>query len=178
MGAPAYSADDFLAAIQALMPRGAVWPRSPDAVQTKVLRGLTPTDARVVAAANALLVDAFPVAPVDLLPEWEATLGLPDPCAGTDPTLEQRQAQVLARFVGIGGNSGAYYQQYAANLGYTITIRYFAPFRMGFNGMGDPLGGEEWMFAWEVVCPALDAVLECEMNAVNQAHTPLFFGTT
>ncbi|HZR34769.1 MAG TPA: putative phage tail protein [Nevskia sp.] len=178
MAAPVYSADDFLGAFQALMPRGRAWPRDPDATQTKVLAALAKSPERTVIAANALLADAFPRAPVQLLPEWQDSLGLPDLCAGTSPTLDQQQAQVLARFVGVGSNTRLGYINFAANLGYSITIRYFAPFRCGRSHMGEPLGGQEWMSTWEVVCPALDAVLECEMNSVNQAHTPLFFGTT
>jgi len=178
MAAPAYTSDDFLAALQALMPRGRAWPRDPDATQTKALSALAKSPARTVVAANDLLADAFPTAPVQLLPEWQQTLGLPDPCAGPNPTLQQQQDQVKARFVSLGGDSAAWYMQYAANLGYTIAVRNFAPFRMGLNGMGDPVGGEEWFFVWEVVCPALDAVLECEMQALNQAHTTLIFSTT
>jgi uncharacterized protein YmfQ (DUF2313 family) len=175
---PVYSNADFLAALQSLMPRGRAWPRATNAVQTMVLSGLAPTWQRVTAAANGLLEDAFPSQTVDLLPEWQATLGLPDPCAGSSPTLGQQQAQVLARFEGVGGNSAADYIAYAATLGYTITIRNFAPFRCGRSSMGQPLGPAGQMCVWEVVCAGLDAVLECEINAVNQAHTPVFFGTS
>lgn len=178
MGLPSYSNADMLGALQALMPRGRAWPRDPNALQTKLLSGLAPSFQRVTTAAAGLLADAPPSAPVYLLPEWQETLNLPDPCAGSSPTLQQQQAQVLARFVGVGSNTQAGYIQFAANLGYTITVRYEAPFRMGVNGMGDPLGDQGWMFVWNVVCPALDAVLECEINSVNQAHTPVIFSTT
>jgi uncharacterized protein YmfQ (DUF2313 family) len=51
-----------------------------------VLSGFTPAFERLTARANNLLIDAFPGSTYELLPEWEATLGLPDPCAGEAPT--------------------------------------------------------------------------------------------
>jgi uncharacterized protein YmfQ (DUF2313 family) len=195
MLAPNYTAADFLKALQGLMPRGRVWPRDPDAVQTQVLSGLAPSYARATARANYLLVDAFPATTYELLPEWESTLGLPDPCAGVAPTIAQRQAQVLARFVGVGGPTIQSLTAFAANLGYTVTINQFVEARAGQLHAGDPCNGTAWSYAWQINAPlntvtiALagamaagdplaswgNAVLECEMKAVMPAHTiPIF----
>lgn len=195
MLAPNYTAADFLKALQGLMPRGRVWPRDPDAVQTRVLSGLAPSYARSTARANYLLTDAFPATTYELLPEWESTLGLPDPCAGVAPTIPLRQAQVLARFVGVGGPTIASLTAFAANLGYTITINQFVEARADGLHADDPCCDTAWSYAWQVNAPlntvtyavadamAADdplaswgnAVLECEMKAVMPAHTiPLF----
>ncbi|MCA8264789.1 MULTISPECIES: YmfQ family protein [Burkholderia cepacia complex] len=195
MLAPNFTAADFLKALQGLMPRGRVWPRATDAVQTKVLSGLAPSYERQTARANYLLVDAFPATAYELLPEWEETLGLPDPCAGPAPTIPQRQSQVVARFVGNGGPSIAELIQFAANLGYTVTITQFVEARAGQLKAGDPCCGTDWSFAWQVNAPlntvvfalagamaagdALaswgNAVLECELRAIAPAHTILIF---
>jgi uncharacterized protein YmfQ (DUF2313 family) len=195
MLAPFFKAADFLAAMQALLPRGRVWPRDPDAVQTKVLSGLAPCYERQTARANYLLVDGFPKTTVELLPEWEETLGLPDPCAGVAPTIAARQAQVLARFAGVGGQTPAYYIAYAALLGYTITITQYAPARVGQSRVGQPLNGSAWAFAWKINAPLNtivrstigvsragdplaswgNAVLQCEISEIVPAHTiPIF----
>jgi uncharacterized protein YmfQ (DUF2313 family) len=195
MLAPNYTAADFLKALQGLMPRGRVWPRDPDEVQTQVLSGLAPSYARATARANYLLVDAFPATTYELLPEWESTLGLPDPCAGVAPTIAQRQAQVLARFIGVGGPTIASLTAFAANLGYTVTINQFVEARAGQLHAGDPCNGTAWSYAWQVNAPLNtvtiaqagamaagdplaswgNAVLECEMKAVMPAHTiPIF----
>jgi uncharacterized protein YmfQ (DUF2313 family) len=195
MPAPNYSAADYLSAMQALMPRGRVWPKDADATQTQVLSGLVQVYARNTARGNHLLVDAFPATAVELLPEWEQTLGLPDPCAGPAPTIQARQAQVLARFVGNGGQSQAYYIGYAANLGYTVTITQFTPFRAGQQRAGSPCGNQDWAFTWQINS-ALNtityfraglsgagepleswgnAVLQCELSALKPAHTYLNF---
>ncbi|KWR88759.1 YmfQ family protein [Cupriavidus sp. IDO] len=195
MLAPNLTSADYLRAFQALMPRGRVWPRDPDAVQTQVFTGLTQIYARNTARANYLLVDAFPATTYELLPEWESTLGLPDPCAGESPTVQQRRAQVVARLANSGGQSAAYYIGFAAKLGYGITVTNFAPFHCGQSTAGQQLGNTDWFFAWSVNAPLNTVVrfaagqstageplgswnnnvLECELNAVKPAHTVLQF---
>jgi len=193
--APAYTAADYLSALQSLLPRGRVWPREPDAAQTKALSGLTPTYERQNVRANHLLVDAFPTTTVELLPEWEATLGLPDPCAGIAPTIQARRAQVVARFTASGGQSIAYMTALALSLGYSITITQFIPARAGILRAGQPLCGNDFAHAWRVNAPLNtsfafragasaageplssigNTVLECELKEVAPAHTNLFF---
>ncbi|HEM7839791.1 TPA: DUF2313 domain-containing protein [Burkholderia multivorans] len=193
MPAPNYSAADYLRALQALLPRGRVWPRDPDATQTKVLSGFTPVFERLTVRANYLLVDAFPASTYELLPEWESTLGLPDPCAGEAPTTEQRVAQVVGRLVATGGQSIAYYTAVAKAIGYAITIEQFVPSQFG-EAFGMPFGGDDWAFAWQVNAPTFtinsmtfggsfgtpfatwgNNVLQCELQRIAPAHTILNF---
>lgn len=195
MLAPNYSAADYLRALQALLPRGRVWPRDSNAKQTVVLATLTPAFERLNARANNLLFDAFPGSAYELLPEWESTLGLPDPCAGESPTLSQRQAQVKARLTNSGGQSVQYFIAYAATLGYDITVTQFAPFRVGQSRVGDPIANGDWAYVWRINEPAEtityfttgnstvgqplevwgNEVLQCELNAIKPAHTVLIF---
>ncbi|KFX64272.1 tail protein [Burkholderia sp. K24] len=193
MPAPNYSAADYLQALQALLPRGRVWPRDPDATQTSVLSGFTPCFAALTTRANYLLVDAFPSSTFELLPEWESTLGLPDPCAGEAPTTQQRVAQVVARLTATGGQSIAYFTAVAAALGYPITITQFVPSRFG-KQFGTLFGGTAWAFAWQVNAPTFTVtnlqfggsfgtafaawgnnVLQCELQRLAPAHTTVLF---
>ena len=182
-----YTAAEFLAAMQALMPRGRVWPRDATAVQTAILSGLAPSYERQTARSNNLLIDAFPATAVELLPEWEATLGLPSPAAGPAPTIEARQTLVLARFIGIGGQSYEGLEAYAALLGYTITISGNAPFRCGQSHCGDHLGTAEQMFVLTITAPAAtetvfgaygQAVLQYELQRVVSPFAVLQFNFT
>lgn len=195
MLAPKLLAADFLAALQALMPRGRAWQRSTDAVQTKVLAGLAPSYERQTARANYLLIDAFPSTTYELLPEWESTLGLPDPCAGPAPSIPLRRAQVIARLTNQGGSSVTQLIAFAAALGYTVSITQYTQARAGVLRAGDPICGYDFNFAWKITAPlntvtravagAMAAgdplaswgnkVLECEFRAVMPAHTiPIF----
>lgn len=195
MPAPRFSAADFTGAILACLPTGLVWPREPDSVLARILGTLAPSYARQTDRAGYLLTDAFPDTTLELLPEWEATLGLPDPCAGSNPTLQQRQAQVRARFRADGGQSAAYLTAAAARLGYAITITQFQAFKCGASRCGDPLCGEAWAHAFQVNAPPQtityfragasaageplqawgNSVLQCEITALAPAHTvPIF----
>src|SRR5260363_17238 len=80
------------------------------------------------ARANRLLRDICISSTVELLPEWEATLGLPDPCTGPLSTVQARRAQAVARFANTGGQSAAHFIRMAAQLGYAISITCYAPF--------------------------------------------------
>jgi uncharacterized protein YmfQ (DUF2313 family) len=193
MLAPNFNAANFLSAMQALLPRGRVWPRESETIQTQVLAGLAPCYERQTARANYLLVDAFPASAYELLPEWESTLGLPDPCAGPAPTIEQRRAQVVSRLTATGGQSIAYFKAVAAALGYAITITQFVPSRFG-KTFGSLFGGTAWAFAWQVNAPSFTVttfqfggsfgsafaqwgnnVLQCELQTYAPAHTAVLF---
>lgn len=195
MSAPIYSVADYTAAFINLRPRGAAWAIERDAVQVQVMAGLAHSYARSGAAAARLIDDIFPRTTVGLLPEWEASLGLPDPCAGPQPSLQARQAQVVARFANPGGQSADYYTRFALDLGYVVTVQNLSPFRVGFNRCGQQLGGVDWANAWAVEAPLTserffragqsaagerlaewgNAVLECELNNVKPGHTILLF---
>ena len=177
---PIYAAEDYLAALQALMPRGRAWPTDPDSIQAQVLGGFAPTLERVNQVAGALMVDIFPASSVNLLTDWEESLGLPDPCDGESPILQVRQNSVLTRLINTGGQSVPYLIAIAGVLGYDITITEYgssnphhfqvnAPvstvryFRVGQSLVGEPLvsGG--------------NAVLECLIRELKPAHTTVSF---
>lgn len=186
-------AADFLQAFLKLLPPGRVWSRDSGSVQNGALLGLNTIYETNTARANQLLVDVFPGSTFELLPEWEATLGLPDPCAGEAPTIQARVAQVVARMTATGGQSVSYFKNLAAKLGYTVTISQFVPSRFGAC-FGKPFGGADWAYAWRVNAPTFTVnlnrfggafgasfswwnnnVLQCELAAAAPAHTILNF---
>ncbi|MBV2180881.1 MAG: YmfQ family protein [Castellaniella sp.] len=190
---PIFRAADFLQAFLALLPRGRVWSRDTDAVQNQALMGLNTIYESNSARSRQLLTDAFPASTYELLPEWEATLGLPDPCAGVAPSAQARVAQVVARLTSVGGQSIPYFTSMAANLGYTVTITQFVPARFG-GSFGAPFGNQDWAHAWQVNAPQFSVgkntfggsfgsafawwgnnVLQCEIQAAAPAHTIVNF---
>jgi uncharacterized protein YmfQ (DUF2313 family) len=181
MLAPALTRDDFFGALVALMPKGPVWRSEPDSAQGKVLTGLAPTYEASTLRASDLLAEGYPPSTVQLIEEWEKSLGLPDPCAGIGPTLQARRSQVVARFVNITGPSVPQLIAFAAALGFTITITegpdpyhftVHAPtstvtyFRVDESTVGEPLEASG------------NDVLECEIRAIKPAHTVVDFDYT
>lgn len=191
--APALSEDDFLRALQDLLPRGRAWPRDEDTNLTALLRGLAKSQAAAHARQLELLTDAFPATTYELLPEWEASLGLPDPCAGEQPLISERQAQVVARLAFAGGQSVGYFTAYALQLGYAVTITEFAERRYG-QPYGTDYGGPAWSHHWRVNAPSFtvrerlygdaygglyadwgNTVLQCELARLKPGQTTLEF---
>jgi uncharacterized protein YmfQ (DUF2313 family) len=163
-------------------------------VQAEDFLTLMPTWARLHQRAGEVISETFPctVAP-EMLPEWEATLELPD-CEALG-TIQQRQAAVCAKFSMRGGQSLAYFVELAAANGYTITIEQNAAFRVDINRAEDPLNDAVWDYVWTVTSvtttyvyfrPEVSHVeeplvtwgneqLECLIRAYAPAHTiPIF----
>jgi len=195
MSKPSFTDADFTSALLGLLPRGRVWPKDLSSVQAQAVSCFAPTFRRISDSALNLLEDLFPASTINFLSEWEATLGLPDPCAGMSPTFQGRRNQVVARFSSSGGQSAQFFQSFAQGLGYTVTVTQYAPFRCGQSVCGQQLGGEDWFFAWainsqlntinhfrvgqsttgEPLTSWGNAVLECELSQAKPAHTILQF---
>lgn len=194
---PTATAQDYLWQFQRLLPRGRIWHRGWGTVQAEDLLTLMPTWARLHASANGLIPDAFPCSTVNLLPEWEATLGLPDPCIGELDTLEERQQAVCLKFTARGGQSAEYFIRLAASLGYTITIETFRPFYASEGRVDEPLYDDQWGYVWQVnviggantiiyfrvgdstvdepLVAFGNTTLECLLTAAAPAHTQIIF---
>lgn len=175
---PTYTADDYLAAMFALGRRGRAWPIEPGTTRAAVMEGLAQSYVRSGSRAVNLVSDAFPATTTELIPEWEASLGLPDPCSPLNATLEQRRAAILAKFIATGGQSIAYYTSVAQALGFPITITELstphhwqvnAPsitpsyFTLGAGTLND--------YFWTIG----NNELECRLRQIMPAHTVLTF---
>ncbi|MGO2959434.1 MAG: putative phage tail protein, partial [Acetobacter sp.] len=114
---PVFTTEMFQAAFLKLLPNGAIWRKSEGGVAHALGRVFGKIFSKNSDRASNLLIDANPSFTKELLPEWEETLGLPDPCAGASPTLEQRRAQVMARLTDSGGCSVNYFIEFAKSLG-------------------------------------------------------------
>lgn len=195
MSMPAYSIDDFHQALRNLIPRGRAWDKETGSVPDQTLGVFAPSFQRSALAAVDLIADSFPATALDLIPEWQETLGLPDPCAGPAATVQQQRRQIVARLTNSGGQTAAYYITFAAALGYTITITNDAPFRCGQSTAGQHVGSQDWFYTWAVHAPAYtpnpflagqstagdplnsgaNLVLQCELSEAAPAHTVLQF---
>ena len=189
----------FKALARALLPRGRAWPDRPGSLVDGYAAavGATWADFNDV-VSRFLAYEATPSRPIELLPDWEEAVGLPDDCTPVPTTLAERQAALRARLADQGGQSIAFFLGLAQALGYAdATIEEFRPFTCGFNTCGQPLGGPpEVRFVWRVRINAGRSTLfragvgrcgeplgsferaddlECVFRALKPAHTVLIF---
>ena len=178
-----------------LLPKGTLWQVNTDKTIYKLFLGASQELQRVHVRALDLLNEMDPRTSVELLSDWERVLGLPDPCAGQAPTLAARQTQAFTRFKGDGGQSKRFIIDFAANLGFTVTISNYQDFRVGRARAGDRLTNVTWPFAFRVNAPLNTVtqfvagkgsagepladwgndVLECEIKRIAHSHTiPVF----
>ena len=189
-----FTSQDYATQFQRLLPRGRIWHRALGLVQDADILALMPTWSRLQERLNDLITEIFPCTTDELLPEWEATLGLPDPCVGPLDTIQERQAAVCVKFSLRGGQSKAYYEQIALALGSPITITEYKPFTAG-DRAGTPLYGADWADAWKITSTQIaityfsagvsvageplrswgNNLLECTMERIKPAHTVLIF---
>lgn len=145
-------AADFAVAIGGrLPPRGLAWPRRIGTVFQTVWSVIAAALAAVHArAGNLTEQESFPPQSVELLPDWERVLGLPDPCLGAGAVTSARQAAVKARLAATGGQEIAYFETLAVNLGGAIASTEYAPFRLGRDRFGMPMRVAAWANIWQV----------------------------
>jgi uncharacterized protein YmfQ (DUF2313 family) len=130
---------DYRDAFLELLPQGQAWPKhSIDSVLWQACDGLCNywgyVDGR---AADLLEIESDPRKTVELLPDWERNWGLPDPCYTAPQTIAARQAALVARMTLYGSQSREFYINFAAQLGYSITITEYRPWMVGIDCCGD-----------------------------------------
>jgi uncharacterized protein YmfQ (DUF2313 family) len=121
-----------------LLPRGQAWSRDPETVQVRVWNGLSQywgvVDGR---AADLLETESDPRRTTELLPDWERNWGLPDPCYTAPQSIGDRQRALVQRMTMLGGQSRQWFIDFAAYIGYTISISEYRPFMAGLDRCGD-----------------------------------------
>lgn len=165
----ALSAEHYARQLAALLPPGIAFESEPGSDMDELLqragRYLAAADDR----ANQLRDEANPYRTLALLPEWEASLGLPDSCSVGTPTLAARRAAIVARLTDAGGARSPRFVQLATALGYTGATTQRFRVHTCEHSCEEPILGEDWRFAFRLNVPATVVVSEatCE-SAVDE----------
>jgi uncharacterized protein YmfQ (DUF2313 family) len=163
-----------------LLPPGRIFSRRADSVLRKLLEAFAVLLQAAEVRAFQLLVELDPQTTYEALPEWEALLGLPDPCAPAAQTFQERRARVVQKYTRQPRPTLEYIAELASDLGYFGTVltedalRFqlvvsvpnprVVLFRAGVSRCGDLLGK---------IDRAAD--LECLLGEVKPAHVTLVF---
>jgi uncharacterized protein YmfQ (DUF2313 family) len=191
--------------IRELFPKGWAWRIYKESVFAAFIDALAEEPARIEERGFDFLEEMDPRTTFEMLDNWERLLGLPDDCtpAGT-PSIFERRVRVLQKLTTGGGQSKAFYQLIAQQLGYdvdVIDVENFKDFRVGTARVGDRLtngtvandGG--WAYTWVMKAPAAltrqfrvgqstvgdrlvlteNETLECVIRKFNPAHTTVLF---
>lgn len=196
---------DFLGQqVQKLAPRGRAWNTDETAAPwgSKVQHGVWMLIGHALsdlyAALTRALRAAFPGrADVEAIIDWEADLGLPDPCSGTPEGLSQRRQAVQGARLAVEGASRHDMLRLLARTGAPpeVTITERRGLECGWNGLGEAglcepeavhsfyLSGPSrviWLEAGASPLPGPLGALEidislCAINRAKHAHTQAIF---
>lgn len=150
----AVSAEQYAQQLANLLPPGAALAADPGSELAELLTRLGVFLAKAHTRAEHLLEEASPWHTLELLPDWEASLGLPDSCSVGTPTLDERRAALSAKLTDAGGARIARFVQIAAALGYPgASTQRFAAHTCELSCEA-PLYSEDWRFSWQMNVPA------------------------
>lgn len=188
--------------VRSLFPRGFAWQRifDTDSNIRKLSDALSVEPCRIEDRALEFVDEVYPNTTVEMLPDWERLLGLPDDCESTPESLTyvERIARVIQVLTTRGGLNEQFYKDLAASFGIDIdliTVEDQPPFRAGSGRAGDRITNGDWQFAFIVSAPATEAfkfraglsragdrlqtvsnsTLECLINKHKPAHAIALF---
>lgn len=149
----------YLGLIRKIFPRGKAWERIFDADSnlSKLSDAYAEELERIHTRSNELIREVDPRTTLQLLPDWERLLGLPDQCDNSeDQTVQERRTRVLQVLTTRGGQNEAFYKELASNFGYDVDVisaEDQPPFVAGSRA-GDRLTNGDWRYAFVIKAPA------------------------
>ena len=200
-------ANRYVRLLKRLLPQGWAWRRikETDSTGHYLISGTSQELCRVEEQGLKIFKESFCDTTFDLLEDWERLLGIPDDCTpeDTNPSVGERRARACQKLTTKGGQSLAFYELIAQQLGYdidAIDVSEFKSFRAGLSVAGDRISNSDssnpgWGYTWAIVLPATtvrpfragqgsagdrlkifsNEELECVINKLKPAHTIVQF---
>jgi len=195
----------YIDLLKSLFPQGWAWNIRRDSFFEKLIEALSLEFCRVEERSIDFIDEIDPKTTFEMIDNWERLLGIPDECtpADSDPSLFERRVRICQKLVTGGGQSPAFFQEIASQLGYDadiIDVQNFKDFRVGQAVVGDRLSngsstGTGWGYTWTVRAPAAltrafrvgqstvgerlqlfeNDTLECVIEKFKPAHTNVLF---
>lgn len=186
---------NYESAIKGLFPKGEAFSFRNNKSLTSIVKAMAIPFFRFDQRTQDLVREMSPLLTFELLPEWEAALGLPSDCSATeDVTIQERRYQVLSKLAIDGGQSRAFYINLIKSLGFNISIEEHKPFTAGSDAGDDLTNTSDWQFTWDVIVQETAAyyfvagssageplrvfrneIVQCFINQMKPAHTYVRF---
>ena len=185
--------DEYLQQLLSLLPRGPAWIADRDTVLSRLLRAEASQLADIDRRAVALLNEFLPAQAIDLLEEWEQSVGLPDACTDLGSTIQQRRTALVNTIVSRLDTNPSTYVRIGREFGVEIEVDEHDQARAANDSAMDTSGGK-WRHVWWVTIPTANpprrfdtlshvltpllvvdrnVELECRLRASAPAHTEL-----
>lgn len=185
----------YRTALQALLPPGVAWSRDPERVLTKLLNGFAGVFGAIDSRIDHLLSESDPRTSLEMLPEWENAVGLPDPCLGLAPSDVARRERLLSGLIPPDSSSRIDMSILASSLGYEGCYVIEPTFFRTNSNCNDSCYSENWAFTWILAVPIAATVrlftttstcreslaswqhelLECVFRDISPIHTTVLF---
>jgi len=192
--------------VREMFPKGWAWRVGKGSIFASLLDSISNEPCRIEERGDAFLEEMDPRTTFEMLDNWERLLGIPDDCTPAgNPSLFERRVRVLQKLTTGGGQSKAFFQLIASQLGYDasiIDVVNFKDFRVGAATVGQSLTNgtianqNGWAFTFRVQAPATlfrrfrvgqatagdrllnvqNETLECVMRKFAPAHVTVLFG--
>ena len=182
--------------LHALLPSGPAWSPEAGTVLDLLLDALASQMAGVDSAGVNLLDEIRPPTTVDLLPDWERVVGLPDICSVLGSTITVRRASLLEKLVTKPTLNASEFVRIGRTFGVEIVVEEHDQTRADAI-MGLDTTNGKWRFVWWISIPtSADVVrlttlstvktpfrsvgrnteMECRLQNAAPAHTHLVIG--
>lgn len=148
-----HPAEAYARMLRQLLPTGSAWEMEVGDVRYNMFLAMGRELARIEARAEDLLDEIDPRTSLELLPEWERAVGLPDEIVTSIPaTVPERRIAIMQKLLARGGASRQYFIDIAAASGFNITITEYTASvaRVGTFRVGQRLYGTAWAYTWLV----------------------------
>lgn len=172
------TADEYVSALRALLPRGVAWVMGPDSRVANFTLGLSRELVRAHEFVRNLSSELLPSEATDMLAAWESALGLPEAGESLATTTADRRLDALAKFTARAVVSESQWIALAAAAGWPgATIAHGYTEVATCEGSCEALvGGDRWAaFAWYLEIPGYttDAPFEALCQKLKQSNTLL-----
>ncbi len=143
--------EEYILHLKGLLPKGKAWTRSTTSYSHQVIEALSKEFVRLEERIDDLLRESDPRVAVELLSEYEEEYEITEPSV----LISQRQADVYAKMISLGGSYKEYFERIALALGHDIEIEEYSPFWSGIGVAGGPCGSQLNLFFWTVLVNSL-----------------------
>lgn len=131
--------EQYIELYKNFLPRGRLWRNKNSPPFSDLIGGMNVEPCRVDERVFDFFKEIDPSQTVEMLPEWENALGLPDECTPAGLTDDERRAQIVQKLTNVGGLSEPFYEFVIGRLGLTGDVFNNLAFVVGRSTVGQAL---------------------------------------